>query len=142
MTKLLSSFLFCMILVGCGGGPKPVVELEPSPAAFQIHAVHNVCADLWAVKTWQKLPINQQVSPGAQDQHRDHYWGKASFSGNYEGYTLPPDRDSADDADLGSEYQFKDSATAMRIYHDFIYRRDRPRQIADSIFKYKHTYQP
>lgn len=129
------TLLFLLMVILVGGGEKAKKE---TPAPFVTHAVHNICMNVWAVKTWEKLPINEEVAPGPRDQHEDHYWGTEYLSG---AYFPPPVIDSSEEAKLGNEYQFKDSVTAMRIYHDFCYRRDRPRQIADSIFKCKHTYQ-
>jgi hypothetical protein len=129
--------LIFIVLVGLGGcrwqEDNRLVEFKDGKATEQFipHAVHNPCLDVWAVLTQQS---------GIAYAHCDLYFGK--YSGELDdGLIKAPRGDSSEYAVLGNELQFKDSVTAMGIYNDFIYRRDRPLKIADSIFKCKHTYQ-
>lgn len=125
-------------LIGCNNhktplsNPTTAAKITPKPLP---RAVHNTCIDMWAVKT-------EDENHDGWSNHPDQYWGKYFISDDARrNYNYPDNGDSVEYAKLGDELQFKDSATAMKTYHDFVYRRDRPKQIADSIFKCKHTYQ-
>jgi hypothetical protein len=131
-------FLFLIASIGCGHkaalvtkeAPKAAPVVKPLP-----RAVHDACIDVWAVR------VRDAGDAGWGDFHSDEYWGKYYVSdAERRNYNYPANGDSVDYAAIGNEFQFKDSVTAMRIYHDFVYRRDRPQQIADSIFKCKHSY--
>jgi hypothetical protein len=131
MKYLLVSILF--IVLGCGHKSPPPLTV------FKVHAVHNTCTNVWAVKTWGALPAGT-VTSNLQNYYEggiDHYFGNngAIF-------------DSSDQANLGDEYQFTDSVTAMKIYNSY-HRRifiwdsiiHRQRFVDDSIFTCKHSYQ-
>jgi hypothetical protein len=127
MNKSIAFLLFVLLV---GMGCKTNQDMRPP---FVVHAVHNTCTNVWAVKTFAALPYGVSLKPGPFEQHTDHYWGQTSPFGIV--------LDSSEDGDLGHEYQFNDSSTAMQAYIGFCVRRDLPGKIRDSIFKCQHTYQ-
>lgn len=139
MNKLFT--LLLLLVEGIGGchsyKPKPVaIDIRPALNIDEKlpRAVHNVCLNVWAVKTEEA--VNACFDCGTGSLHPDFFFGHQLA--NKENGTK--DQDSSSIAEIGNEYQFKDSATAMRVYNAFCYRRDRPKQVADSIFKCHHSY--
>lgn len=101
-------------------------------------AVHNVCTGMCAVMTVNAYHRSDSLGIVGID----YYWGIRSYSEIVRDHIKLQKRiDTSNQSVAGEELQFKDSLTAMNAYHNFWYRRLRPQQIADSIFKCQHTYQ-
>lgn len=112
------------------------------PVKFTTRAVHNKCLNVWAVETGFHMAFCNADTG---------YWGNfrvVTCKWDIGCYPVSTDKDSVDFADLGNEYQFRDSISAMIAYSKFkrsIFITDsivqRPQFIKDSIFKCNHTYE-
>lgn len=107
------------------------------------YVVYRKCEPAYAVRA-------DKFGEGYYDERRDVtdyycYFGKrCSTWPESPGWPL----DSSESAEIGNEYQFKDSITAIRSYLSFRNRRDsietvrvRKKFVADSIYKCNHSYE-
>ena len=141
MKYVLITLVIIGVFTRCGHNAAQVLKQVP----FKVHAVHNICGNMWAVQISPEYPYQSAC-----------YWGKYSFSGtisyNYGNPAIPKYQDSSLEATIPLEYQFSDSMRAMSVYNDFYRRKIRPEKIADSIqarkehiadsiYECQHTYQ-
>ena len=151
--------LVLVLVIGCREKP----NLNPIPESKQQKiilpknkAVHNSCANVWAVRVYRVV-----TSGFVFDGHGkmdtigidSGYWGQhmGGWISDEKGGLMQQKVDSADYANLGEEYQYHDSVTAIMVYNGFnrrIFVADslekdkayRDQRIKDSIFKCQHSY--